>query len=79
MLEAELKLLEVQIDVAVDKVVSAQADATRAEAKRELQGLQKQRVELADRLASTEAAAAQSRRVTISQACIDNPLAKGCM
>ena len=73
------QVLDLKIDLAVEKVASAESDATRSEAKAALEVLWKQKAALADRLAATEAAAAQSRRVTISQACIDNPLAKDCM
>ena len=75
--EAEL-VLGPKIDHAVDVVVAAETDRSRADAKATLMDLQRQRAELESRLAALEAQAAKLRRVVISQDCLDNPLAKGC-
>jgi hypothetical protein len=62
-------------------VQAAQDDADRRAAQERLEALQQDRADMEERVAAAKAAADRAERkkgVHVTQACLDNPLAKGC-
>ncbi len=80
-LNRDLETMGEKVAAAVDAVVAAQNDADRASAKAKLESLRKEKTTMEARFAEARAAAAQAQRkkgATLSQECLNNPLAKGC-
>ena len=80
-LQRDLGDMDKKVTVAVDSVVSAQNDADRNAATAKLKALQTEKYKMEQRIAEAKAAAALAKRkggFSVSKACQDNPLAKGC-
>jgi septal ring factor EnvC (AmiA/AmiB activator) len=81
-LRRDLHELDKKVAAQVDKVIAAQTDQDRQGANAQLAKLRTEKADLETRLREANRIAAQSRRrqgASISQECMDNPLAKGCM
>jgi chromosome segregation ATPase len=80
-LEHDMADLDRKLTAAIDQVTAAQNDADRAAAMAKLKMLQKEQHDLQMRMAEAKAQAERAQRtqgMPVSQACKDNPLAKGC-
>jgi hypothetical protein len=81
-MQRDLAELETRTQASIDEVMAAQNDADRAAAKTKLEALRRDQADMERRLAEARAAAGRAARkkgAPVSQECMDNPLAKGCM
>jgi hypothetical protein len=80
-LQADDVAISVKVDAAVQAFTGAQTEADRNAARARLEGLRKEQNGIRERIAAAKVNAARDTRArakTITQKCIDNPLAKGC-